>query len=52
MPYMISSQSVTDGISLLVSKSKLVYSSLIFVDKKTHTNLTINITTISNSFRP
>jgi len=26
MPYMISSQSVTDGVSLSVSKSKLVYS--------------------------
>jgi len=34
MPYMTSSQSVTDGISLSVSKSKLVYSSLIFVDNK------------------
>ena len=32
MPYMISSQSVTDGLSLSVSKSKLVYSSLIFLD--------------------
>jgi len=36
MLYMISSQSVSqsvsDGISLSVSKSKLVYSSLIFVD--------------------
>ena len=31
MPYMISSQLVTDGVSLSVSKSKLVYSSLIFV---------------------
>jgi len=31
MPYMISSQSVTDGVSLSVSKSKLVYSSLIFL---------------------
>jgi len=31
MPYMISSRSVTDGVSLSVSKSKLVYSSLIFV---------------------
>ena len=30
--YMISSRSVTDGISLSVSKSKLVYSSLIFLD--------------------
>jgi len=30
MPYMTSSQSVTDGISLTVSKSKLVYSSLVF----------------------
>ena len=29
---MISSRSVTDGVSLSVSKSKLVYSSLIFVD--------------------
>ena len=34
MPYMISSQSVTGGLSLSVSKSKLVYSSLIFVDNK------------------
>jgi len=34
MPYMISSRSVTDGISLSVSKSKLVYNSLIFVDNK------------------
>jgi len=34
MPYMISSRSVTDGVSLSVSKSKLVYSSLIFVDNK------------------
>ena len=40
---MISSRSVTDGISLSVSKSKLVYSSLIFVDNThthTHTRLT------------
>jgi len=34
MPYMISSQSVTDGVSLSVIKSKLLYSSLIFVDNK------------------
>ena len=34
MPYTISSRSVTDGVSLLVNKSKLVYSSLIFVDNK------------------
>ena len=34
MPYMISSRSVTDGVSLSVSKSKLVYRSLIFVDNK------------------
>ena len=34
MLYVISSQSVTDGIHLSVSKSKLVYSSLIFVDNK------------------
>jgi len=32
MPYTISSWSVIDGVSLSVSKSKLVYSSLIFVD--------------------
>jgi len=32
MPYMISSQSVTEGVSLSVSKSKLVYSSFIFLD--------------------
>jgi len=34
MPYMISSQSVTDGVSLSISKLKLVYNSLIFVDDK------------------
>jgi len=51
MPYMISSQSVTDGISLSVSKLKLVYKSLIFVDNK-HINLPVNITTIGNSFSP
>jgi len=33
---MISSQSVTDGVSLSVSKSKLVYSSLIFVNNNLH----------------
>jgi len=32
MPYMISSRSVNGGVSLSVGKSKLVYSSLIFVD--------------------
>jgi len=31
---MISSQSVTDGVSLSVSKSKLVYNSLIFLDNQ------------------
>jgi len=31
---MISSRSVTDGVSLSVSKSKLVYSSLTLVDNK------------------
>jgi len=34
MPYMMSSRSVTDWISPSVSKSKLVYSSLVFVDNK------------------
>ena len=34
MLYMINSRSVTDGASLSVSKSNLVYSSLIFVDNK------------------
>jgi len=34
MPYMISSRSITDGFSLSVSKSKMVYSSLIFADNK------------------
>jgi len=34
MPYMISSWSVADGASLSVSKLKLVYRSLIFVDNK------------------
>ena len=32
MSYMISSRSVTDGVSLSVSRSKLVYNSMIFVD--------------------
>jgi len=32
MSYMISGRSVTDGVSLSVSKSKLVYISLIFLD--------------------
>ena len=32
--YMISSRSVTDGVSLSVIKSKLVYNSMIFVDNK------------------
>jgi len=32
--YMISSRSVTDGVSLLVVKSKLVYTSMLFVDNK------------------
>jgi len=32
--YMISSRSVTDGVSLSVIESKLDYSSLIFVDNK------------------
>jgi len=36
---MISSRSVTDGISLSVSKSKLVYSSFTFVDNNTHTQV-------------
>ena len=34
MPYILSNRSVTDGVSLLVIKSKLVYSSLISVDNK------------------
>jgi len=34
MPYMISSRSVANSVSLSVSKSKLVYSSLISVDNK------------------
>ena len=34
MPYMISSLSVTDGVSLAVVKSKLVYKSMIFLDNK------------------
>jgi len=36
---MISSRSVTDGISLSVTKSKLVYSSFTFVDNNTHTQV-------------
>ena len=34
MTYMISSLSVTDDVSLLVIKSTLVYTSVIFVDNK------------------
>ena len=34
MPYILSNRSVTDGVSLSVIKSKLVYSSLISVDNK------------------
>jgi len=34
MLYMINCRSVTDGVSLSVIKSKLVYSRLIFVDNK------------------
>jgi len=34
MLYVINSRSVTDTISLSVSKSKLVYNILIFVDNK------------------
>jgi len=51
MPYMIGSRSVTGGISLFASKSKLVYSNLnlTFVDNKL-INLPINITTTGNSF--
>ena len=32
--YMISSRSVTDGVSLLVIKSEMVHTSMIFVDNK------------------
>ena len=32
MPYIISNRSVTDGVSLSVIKSKLVYCSFIFVE--------------------
>jgi len=38
MPSHISSQSVADGLSLSVSKSKSVYSSWIFVDTKVKSN--------------
>jgi len=34
MLYMISSRSLTDGVSLFVINPKLVYISLIFVDNK------------------
>ena len=34
MPYIISNWSVADGVNLSVIKSKLVYSSLIFVDNR------------------
>ena len=34
MPYMISSRSVIDGVSLSVIMAKLVYKSMIFVDNK------------------
>ena len=48
MPYIISSCSVTDGVSLSVSKTELVYSSLIFGVSKL-TLICLNIT-ISKSF--
>jgi len=34
MPYVTSSRSVTDGVSLSDIKSKLVYNCMIFVDNK------------------
>jgi len=34
MPYILNNRSVTAGVSLLVIKSKLAYSSLISVDNK------------------
>ena len=34
MPCMIGSRPVTDGVSLSVIKSKLVYNSMIFVENK------------------
>jgi len=52
MPYIISSRSVADGISLLVKASKLVCRILISVDKKSQMNLPINKTTIRNSLYP
>jgi len=36
MPYTISSRSGTDGVSLSVSKLKLIYSSLIFLVINSH----------------
>jgi len=50
MPYVISSWSVADGVSLSVSKSKLVYSSLIFVDNKLTLICLYHNNNISNSF--
>ena len=54
MLYVISSRSVTDGTRLSVCKSKLVYSSLIFVDNKPTLIclFTYQVTAICNSFYP
>jgi len=38
MPYVISIRSVTDGVSQSISKSELVYSSLIYVDNNNNNN--------------
>jgi len=46
--YMTSSWPVTDGVSLSLSKSKLVYSSFIFVDiKLTHLPIIRQLVTLS-----
>jgi len=50
MPHMIRSQPVTDSASLSVIKSKLVYSSLIFVDYKLTLTCLVTQQQYRNSF--
>jgi len=47
MPHMISSWSVADGVSPLVSKSKLVYGIFIYVDNKVKWICLLTLVTVS-----
>ena len=50
--HVISCRSVTDGASLSVSKSKLVYSIWIFIDSNVKINGPTNVTTFDNRICP